>query len=438
MSNDGSSRFPQSRLTRFLKVGSLTTKVGASYLGQKVRAAVVSRESAAASLVRANVRNAERMARTMGELKGAIMKVGQMLSLQADVLPKEITDILSGLQQDAPAVSFSSIRRQVEEQLGRPVEACFAEFHTEPHSSASIGQVHRAVTRDGRKVVVKIQYPGVDRTIESDFKNLKVLFRALGQVRPKENVESLFQELRQRLVEELDYELEARNLREFRELFAGERRVIIPEPVEELSAKAVLTMEYVGGWRADDLCAPGVSQHRRDYFGSLMGELIMRQFFELRMLHADPNLANFAFTPDDRLVMYDFGCVKRFPDAFVKSYAAVVRAALDGCFGRIGDDLRTLGFYDPEGTVIEQSIIKEFGDVLLPPWTSERPYDWGKSDIHNELSMLALRYWKTFLSYVVPPDIIFFDRVLVGMYGNLRKLGAATLWPSLLRRYLPS
>ena len=190
-----SRRFHSSRAGRFFKISTLTGKVSTSYLGQKIKKIFVSKEKSEESLARAHLRNAHRGAKTMGQLKGAVMKVGQMMSLYADILPKEFTDVLSTLQKQAPPVHFRVIQRQIETELERPLDEIFESLDEKPFASASIGQVHRGMLKDGREVSIKVQYPGVDRTVDSDIKNLRTLIRSLGLMKKERGVVTRIRDL---------------------------------------------------------------------------------------------------------------------------------------------------------------------------------------------------------------------------------------------------
>jgi predicted unusual protein kinase regulating ubiquinone biosynthesis (AarF/ABC1/UbiB family) len=430
------AKYKKGRFSRFLKLSGLTSKVGASYLGQKIKGAFVSSETKEQSMVRANIKNAERIVKTLGELKGSVMKVGQMLSLQADVLPREMTEILSRLQKEAPPVAFEVIRKQVERELERPLEEAFAEFDEEAYASASIGQVHRARLPDGREVVVKVQYPDVDRIVDSDLKNVRMLFKVAGQVKNVRNMDAVFEEVRARMTEEVDYCNERLNMELFAELFEDDPRVVIPRPVPEHTTRRVLTMEIVPGTVADDLCQPEVPQQRRDRIGATLVDLILKQVFGFRALHADPNFANYAFTDDGRVILYDFGCVKRFPPEFIAAYRKLVLDALEGHVERLSGDLAGIGFYDPEGKAVEQEVLLAYLDVLVEPWVAGRPYCFGTATLHNRLLELGLKHWTKFNGYLVPSHIIFLNRVVGGMYGNLRKLNATADWGAMLRARL--
>jgi predicted unusual protein kinase regulating ubiquinone biosynthesis (AarF/ABC1/UbiB family) len=428
--------YKKGRVSRFLKLGGLTTKVGASYLGQKIKGSFVSDETKERSIVRANVRNAERIARTLGELKGTVMKVGQMLSLQADVLPREMTEILSRLQREAPPVPFEVIKKQVERELDKPIEEAFARFDEPSYASASIGQVHRAQLHDGREVVVKVQYPDVDRIVDSDLKNVRMLFKMVGPVKSLRNMGAVFEEVRSRMTEEVDYCNERLNMELFAELFEDDPRVIIPRPVPEYTTRRVLTMEILQGLAAKDLCQPEVPQQTRDRIGETLVDLILRQLFEFRALHADPNFANYAFSDDGRVILYDFGCVKRFPAPFIAAYRQMVVDALADRIDRMADDLTGISFYDPEGKHVDDEVLREYHELLIEPWRGNGAYCFGTATLHTRLFKLGFKHWTKFSGYLVPSDIIFLNRVVGGMYGNLRTLNASANWGALLRNRL--
>jgi len=242
------SKFTTSRSSRFFKLGRLSSVVGSSYLGESVKGVFLGAEAKARSLLATNTRNAMRVASTFGELKGAVMKVGQMMSLQEDLLPPEMREILRGLQNQAPPVPFGRMRPLLEAELGADAESLFAEISDQAHASASIGQVHWARLKDGREVAVKIQYPDVDQMVESDLKNLRMFVRSATRLMPvKADIDKFFNEARSRLMEELDYRLELMNTLEFREFFGTDNRFIIPLPVR--------------GWRPGSASPPWRSPH---------------------------------------------------------------------------------------------------------------------------------------------------------------------------------
>jgi predicted unusual protein kinase regulating ubiquinone biosynthesis (AarF/ABC1/UbiB family) len=201
------------------------------------------------------------------------------------------------------------------------VEQLFGRFEQRPFASASIGQVHRATLDDGREVVVKVQYPGVDESVDSDLSHLKFALRASGMVRlDKRALDSLFVELRARLVEELDYCNEADNARAFRAFHKRHPFVVVPEVIGERSSQRVLTLAFEPGDQFKDLDARGYTQEQRDLIGRNLFTMLASQIFEFRAVHADPNPANLSVRPDGSIVLYDYGCTKKISDAVVRDY----------------------------------------------------------------------------------------------------------------------
>ncbi|MCK5376040.1 MAG: AarF/ABC1/UbiB kinase family protein, partial [Acidobacteria bacterium] len=233
-----------SALRRFVKLGGLAGRVGASVVGNQVLD--VARSGPAKQIKKTEnlVRNAMRIVETLGEMKGAAMKVGQMLSLHEGMLPPEVAEILRGLQKEAPRVPAEVMRYEIEGALEN-YDELFESLDLEAFAAASIGQVHRGQLRDGREVAVKIQYPLIDEIVKADLKNLKTLLRALLALVTEVEFEPVWAELRDRLLEELDYTHEAENIRRMTELHQDVPEIVIPKVVDEATTRNVLTMEYV-------------------------------------------------------------------------------------------------------------------------------------------------------------------------------------------------
>ena len=433
-SSEKPTRFRKSRSGRFLKIAALASKVSSSYLGQKIKKAFISDESAYRSLEAAHLRNARRVAKAFGELKGAVMKVGQMLSLYDDILPREYTGLLASLQKKAPPVKFETIAKQLELELERPLAEVFERLDERPFASASIGQVHKGVLHDGRQVAVKVQYPGVDKTVTSDVKNLRLVLRSMGLLSKERGIEELVAEVQARLVEELDYRLELANLKEFGQLLAGDERVVVPLGIEEYTTQRVLCMEFVHGNDFADVCEKA-DQSRRDQIGQAMMDLFCHQFFGLRLLHADPNPANFSFLDDGRIVFYDFGCVRHYFSEFVSNYARLVDQTLDGHLEALPENLERIGVVPIGDASFSADFFSMFAEPLLEPFAGG-PYDFGQAQIHDEIMRLGMKHWKDSLKFRAPPEVVFLDRVIVGMYNNLRALRANGDWRAILKSKL--
>ncbi len=422
---------PASKGRRFFRLAGMTASVASSYAATRLKSVFQSAEDAAASKLESYERSGELIAKTLGELKGAVMKVGQMASIASDILPREIAEPLRALQREAPPMDYEVIAEQIERELGSPPELLFREFSREPFAAASIGQVHRATTDDGRDVVVKVQYPGVDEAVDSDLAHLKLVLRASGLVRiNKRALDALFSEVRTRLHEELDYCNEADNVRLFRD-YHRERHpfLVIPEVVGERSSARVLTLTYEPGDPIDSLDAR-YDQATRDALGDNLFTMMAAQLFDLQAIHADPNPGNFAFRPDGSVVLYDYGCVKHVDDRILAAYRAAIRAGIDEDYRALERNLIELGVRDPEGPPVELEYYKPWRDLFVQPFVHDELFDYAAATLHDEVLKLVPGALKRMASFQPPVELVFIDRMIGGHYGNLRKLGArGRHWP---------
>jgi predicted unusual protein kinase regulating ubiquinone biosynthesis (AarF/ABC1/UbiB family) len=383
------------------------------------------------------VRNAERIVKTLGELKGAVMKVGQYVSIQADLLPKEFADVLASLQQSAPPVDYELIASVITSEFGKSPQKLFARFDRETYASASIGQVHRAKLADGTEMVVKVQYPGVEKNIEGDLKNLKTILSTGSIVGyRKSDLDDIFEEIRDRLYEELDYDQEMENLREFRRLLQRDRRVQIPRVYPAYCSQKVLTMEYLPGDPLDALLLPPYTQEDRDYFGKMIFDLYAHQILRLGVLHADPHPGNFSFRKDGRMILYDFGCLKRIPPYIQKACRDLVRYGIDGAYGQIDEALLRLGSRDPLKEAPDREFYRRYVDVLREPFLPGQTYDFGTSTIHEQLMELAPLGLSKMLHFKPPRETVFISRTIGGHYGNVHRIRARGDWREILEKHL--
>lgn len=429
---------PPSRGKRFLKLAGMTASVAGNLAKTKVKALFQSDEDAATTREQANRDSGNLIAKTLGELKGAVMKVGQMASIAEDILPKELAEALGKLQREAPPMAFEAIAGQVERELGAPPESLFARFEREPFAAASIGQVHRAQTDDGREVVVKVQYPGVDEAVDSDLAQLKIALRASGIVNVgREALNASFKEVRARLHEELDYCNEADNVRLFR-AFHGPRHsfVTIPEVVGERSSKRVLTLTYEPGDSIGQLDQLGYTQVERDRLGQHMWLMMCSQVFEFGIIHADPNPGNFAFRRDGTLVMYDFGCVKRLHNDIITAYHDVILSGLDENWDEVDDGLLRLGVRRTGGPRPDNDFYKRWRDAFAKPFLANDVIDYRDIAIHEDVMKLIPASMKRMASFQPATELIFLDRMVAGHYGNLRKLEARVAGLSLAMEFI--
>ena len=416
----------------------MTASVAGNYARSQVKSAFLSAESKVLEKAAAHQINGERIAETLGELKGAVMKVGQMASIATDILPKEMSDALGKLQREAPPMPYSVIESQIRSEFGASPESLFSRFDPEPFAAASIGQVHRARTDDGRDVIVKIQYPGVDESCDSDLAHLKIALRASGLIKmERKTLNALFHELRDRLHEELDYCNEADNVRLFGKFHEQHDFIVVPEVVGERSSQRVLTLTYEPGAQISELDEKGYSQEIRNKAGVSLSHMFCSQLVELQSIHADPNPANLAFRPDGTLVLYDFGCVKKVNPQVLIDYMGTLKAAIDedyegveaGMIALEARNLKNVPYLEPE-------FYKMCRDIMLTPFIQEAPFDYANSRIHEEVIKIMPKILKRIPAFQAPPEVVFIDRAVLGHYGNLRNIGAQISAGKLLEPYL--
>jgi len=429
--------FLSSRSSRFFKLTGLTTRVSGSYSGQRLKEFFLDKEKRTDARTAAHIRNAERIVQTLGELKGAVMKVGQAASIQADLLPKEFAEILRSLQQAAPPVDFERVSAQIESEFGKPADALFAHIDREPFASASIGQVHRARLADGTEVVAKVQYPGVEDNIDGDLKNLKSIL-SMGSIigYRKRDLDDTFEEIRDRLVEELDYEQEMENLLSFRELFKDDERIQIPRVFPPYCSRRVLTLEFLPGDPLEALLEPPYTQEDRNHFGRQLFDLYLHQVLRLGLLHADPHPGNFAFRKDGRMILYDFGCLKRIPLHIREAGRDICRSAINRDYRGIDLALLRMGSRDPTKEALDDEFYRRYAEVFLDLVQPDTPYDFGTSNIHEQLFELAPMGFSKMLHFKPSRELIFISRVIGGHYGNLRHMRASACWREILAPYL--
>jgi predicted unusual protein kinase regulating ubiquinone biosynthesis (AarF/ABC1/UbiB family) len=300
---------PVGRWQRMRLLGTLQAKIGAAYLFHWIRGWFKKVEDRERSLAETHWRTALRLLDSMGYLRGAVMKIGQTLANFPDILPREFVETLQRLHFDAPPMHWSLLREMVHNELGDDPENIFASFEKRAFAAASLGQVHAARLKTGEEVAVKIQYPGIGRTIRVDFRNL-FLFLLPGRLgRDWENTKDQFDDLRMRLERETDYEAEARTLEKIRPLFREDDGIVVPRVYPQHSTARVLTMERLPGVHLDEFLAGNPSQEARDEFGHKMIRAWYRMLYVGRLTYADPHPGNFLFMDDGRLGLIDFGFV---------------------------------------------------------------------------------------------------------------------------------
>lgn len=425
-----------SRSGRFFKLAGMTASVAGQYAGQRARRLFRSENDEGAQS-EDYTRMAGQIAETLGEMKGAVMKVGQIASQTQDFLPKEFSDALERLQKEAPPVAFEVIVGQIESELGKPVSGLFEYLQEKPYAAASIGQVHRARLYDGTDVIVKVQYPGVDDSCDSDLKQLRMALKLGGLLKmPKKAVDQLFAEIRERLKEELDYENEAENLRLFREFHRKDQWVIIPGVISSHSTRRVLTLELVEGDHVSQVTPECYDQDTINLIGHRIFTTMADQLFRFQCIHGDPHAGNFAYRPDGSIIMYDFGCVKKLKPDIVEAYRKTLISALDEDYQALDDHLIDLGARVESQPAVDQAYYAMWRDILIVPFEQDEPYNFAESEIHKRVAAKTSTVFKYLDQFRPPVESIFIDRMIAGHYWILKRLGVQAAFGEELRAYL--
>jgi predicted unusual protein kinase regulating ubiquinone biosynthesis (AarF/ABC1/UbiB family) len=359
-------RIPTSRIARTARIARLAAGQGTRQLG--TQAANLGRDDKGrqAALERRHVEAAEQIVTALGTMKGAAMKMGQVLSfLDVGLVPEEYRDEfqrkLGELRDAAPNVRFSDMRKVLESELGEPLSDTFASFDEEPVAAASIGQVYRALLPDGREVAVKVQYPGVAQAVRADMQNLGMILRLMKQIAPGLDVKATAEEVRDRIGDELDYELEAQNQRSLARIFRGHPFIAVPDVVTGLSREKVLVTEFVHGAGFDAI--KEMDQATRDR----VGEIVFRFFFGCMYRHhqfsGDPHPGNFMLMDDGKVAFLDFGLFKVMQKELIEIELECQRAGHEGDDERLHEIWSETGFLAHPERFRPDKLLAQFRDA---------------------------------------------------------------------------
>lgn len=425
----------RSRASRNASISALAARVAVINTVGRARVAL-SPEAARPALRAANeLRTGQEVAQQLGQMKGALMKIGQMASYLDDGLPEPVREALAALQTQAPPMSESLALESVETALGAPIGRLFASWDSTPLAAASIGQVHRAVMHDGRRVAVKVQYPGVREAIAADLANADVLFGLLARAFDGFDPEPVVGELRVRLTEELDYVNEARSQMLFATYYAGHPFIHVPLVIEELSTGTVLTSELVEG--ADFATLETWSPEERGLAAEAIFRFVFRGIYGIGAFNADPHPGNYLFAPGGHVTFLDFGLVRRFDKSEIRLFQQMVTAmVLDHDPVRFRSAVEQAGLLRRGADVGNEEVVDFFGTF----------YDYVRKDAPFTMSpafgSAAVR--KTFdrshpvtQHATVPASFVLIQRINLGLYALLGRLGATRNWRRIAEELWP-
>ncbi len=425
----------QSRLGRSAALARLALRIGGRYLARSPRLIFASVDGRSELRHELALRTADDVAEELGSMKGALMKLGQMASYIDEDMPHTFRTAMARLQHNAPPMSPALASSVIMDELGDPPERIFARWDPLPFAAASIGQVHRAITREGAAVAVKVQYPGIARTITSDVRNVALLRRVAAAAFPGLDTRSLIDELGERLREEVDYLLEAENQELFAGYYEGHPVIHVPHVVKELSTARVLTSELVVGTRFDDVLQ--WNQGERNLAAETINRFVSRSLYRLHAFNGDPHPGNYLFHGRGRVSFLDFGLTKHFSDEDLAPLADAVRfLVIENDGDRFRASLERAGFLRPGAPVPTEVVVDRFGlfysTVLRDaPMTITPAY----------ASAIVRRFFDAngpLAPYSdVPRAYVVLQRINLGLYAVLGSLHATANWRRIAEEIWP-
>jgi predicted unusual protein kinase regulating ubiquinone biosynthesis (AarF/ABC1/UbiB family) len=438
-------KLPKGRLARTARVGGLVTGQGLRWAGMRTANRIRTPERAAAAHKDRTAALVQQLVDQLGQMRGAAMKVGQMISMvEFDGLPEDERDELqrrlAALRDDVPAVRFAELEKLMRREFGGPLEGVFRDFDERAFAAASIGQVHRATTIDGDDVAVKIQYPGVAEAVDTDLRNAMMLLPLVKRLAPGLDAKALAAEMRERIGEELDYELEAQNQRRVGRLLRGHPFVRVPRIDTSLSTRRVLVSEYVGGERFE--AVRRADEMQRDRYGEIVFRLYFGLLYRDRIALGDPHPGNYLLCPDGRVCFLDFGLLRDVDAARVAAERAIALAVRHGDAEALKAALRAGGYLpasraDAVDADFALSLMRmaikwyavpgerRFSPVDRPDRDRERPDPEERAAMRMQVNQFTL-----------PPEAILIRRmhgIIAVVLGQLR---AGANWGAIAAEYL--
>jgi predicted unusual protein kinase regulating ubiquinone biosynthesis (AarF/ABC1/UbiB family) len=424
-----------------------TARFGGLVAGQGLRWAGTSAANRFRSPERADEATGERAAALarelvaqLGQMRGAAMKLGQVLStIDFTAIPEddreEFKRTLSTLRDDVKPVPFKRMRKLVEEELGAPLGEVFAEFEEQAFAAASIGQVHRAVTQDGRRVAVKVQYPGVAEAVETDLRNMQVLLPLVKRLAPGLDVRALAAELRERIGEELDYEIEAQNQRAVERAWRGHPFVVVPKVDTALSTRRVLVSDLLDGMRFEEVKALG--DEERDRFGEIVFRFFFTTLLKLRRCSGDPHPGNYLLLPDGKVGFLDFGLMRVVEPDYLEGERGLARAVIEGDAAEVHRLMAGLGYLPEPDTFEPEALLGQLamaGEWYFQPGYRRLSPAYVAASMEESGSPRS-PYFDLMRRETLPPQALLIRRMEGLVFSTLGELRAGADWNAVGSEY---
>ncbi len=436
MSGNSVSALPTGRLSRMFKLGRMTTGIAVTALGHSVKQ-LGRGETPTKSTALLNPKNAERIASELAQMRGAVMKVGQLLSMEAgDILPRELTDLLSRLRDGAHSMPPAQLRGVLVRVWGEQWRDLFLSFNEEPFAAASIGQVHEAVDRAGRRLAIKVQYPGVAASIDSDLANVATLLKLFKLLPPGLDIDPLLEIARVQLHEETDYQLEAKHLQQYRTRLQGNDLFRVPEVLEHLSGPGILAMTFIEGESIESLIT--AKPVLRDQMATHLIDLCLKEFLHWGIVQTDPNFANFLYDANTKTIgLLDFGALRENEPGRNQSLARLLRAAMNQDLAALVEAACEVGYIEASDPFNYRMAVADLIQTAAEPALSRGEYEFASSQLSRCLSekLLYLRNNHEF-QRIPPADVIFLHRKLAGIFLLCARINARVDVRTLLIEHL--
>ena len=434
-------RLPTGRINRLARFGVGVAGQAARQAGTRAANVARSEERAAAAMDRRQLEAAEQIVTVLGGMKGAAMKLGQVLSfVDLGVVPAEHRERfqakLATLRDAAPAVSFERMKRVIEADLELPLGEAFADFDPEPIAAASIGQVYRATLPDGREVAVKVQYPGINDAVRADMKNLGVLLRLARTITPELDTKAVGAEIRERIVAELDYELEASNQRTMARLYEGHPLIAIPPVLTDLCRERVIVSEYVAGDGFEALRTEPEAE--RDRIGEIVFRFYFGSMYRHRQFSGDPHPGNMLRLPDGRIAFLDFGLFKTIGPEVAALELACQRATTEGDAAELHRLMSAAGFL-PRADRLGADELLEFVRDGIWWYTTDEPVRIDQDLVNHafiQVSDPRSTHYETARHQDIAPEHLFGRRLELLTLAVLGQLGAGANWHRIAREWM--
>lgn len=410
------SPVPESRGMRMLKLGQLASGMAGGAFTEGLKR-VLNGDSLSPSTLLLTSANANRLSDQLAELRGAAMKLGQMISMEAgDLLPTEFSQLLARLRENANQMPLGQVAGILEQNWGKNWDQQFKRFSFTPMATASIGQVHEAITIDGRHLAIKIQYPGIRKSIDSDVDNVATLLKLFRMIPEELNIENLLSETKRQLHQEADYIQEAANQNSYAQLLGSANGFTIPTPVDEMTTSEVLSMDFIPGISLDQLTQ--LPSETQNAVAHRLLWLSLQETFRWGVVQTDPNFANYRYDNEtDQLGLLDFGAVRYYEKPRFVTFQNLLRSLLEGGKEEVEQAAIEVGYLNPHAPKTYRTSICNLLNDVAEPMRLTGSYDFANSDLMTRMGeqvmelRLNQRYW-----HLPPHDVLMLHRKLAGLY----------------------